>query len=78
MCYVVSDYWLCTVRWDAKNAKYKYITYHSSVQRIVQYCCNEDEDGDHYESYQCSVDYSRYRLRGFKDSCISHEQTCGN
>jgi hypothetical protein len=43
--------------------EYKFITYHNSVQRAAQYCCNDDDDGDHNESYERSEEYSPFRLR---------------
>ena len=44
-------------------SKYKFITYRISVQRVVRYRCNDDDDGDHDESYERSKDYSQFRPR---------------
>jgi len=44
-------------------AEFKFITYRNSVQRAVHYRCNDDDDGDHNESYERSVNYSPLRLR---------------
>jgi len=44
-----------------RKPEYKIITYHSSVNRAVQECCNDDDDGDHNEPYERSEDYSQFR-----------------
>jgi len=41
--------------------EYIFITYRISVHRAVQYCCNDDDDGDYNESYERSEDYSHSR-----------------
>ena len=48
-----------------KMPEYNIITYQCSVERALQYNSNDDDDGDHNESYESPENYSPFRPQSY-------------